>query len=193
MSLLILLLKSIFTFFATEIDDFLVFVMLFNKNQGKKQHFVIIFAQILILLLVTVLCGFVAVFISKIPESLIKYFGLIPFVIGIISIFKKDDDDDGEKEVASGKLIGLFFTTALLVIASSGDNLGIYIPFFIDMSVFEKVIVLAVFLVLQICWSLLQIKAAQLNAVQKVITKAGRFFEPIVFIGLGVLIFVEHI
>lgn len=195
MTALMLILKTVFTFIATEVDDFIVFVILYSKNREKKNRLLIFIAQLVVLMLVTAASGFAASLLSKIPEKYIRFIGILPLAIGLVSviklILKKQDDDEDEKTPAKTdglKSLALFISSASVVIASSGDNLGIYIPFFLNMSISWKIIVLAMFMILQCGWSVLQIKAAELPLMQKVIQKSGRILEPVVFIILGILI-----
>ncbi|MBQ0051758.1 MAG: TMEM165/GDT1 family protein [Treponema sp.] len=178
-----LLARTFLTFLATEIDDFIVYVLFFGQNKKSKAS--IFFGRLLATFVIAVLCGFVAQLLSKIPQNYLRFLGFVPFVLGIIRIFKKDDDD----EETAPKTASLFLASFLLTCASSGDNVGIYIPFFVSMTFSQKLTSICGFVILQILWSLLQIKASDLPLVQKIIERFGRILVPVVFIVLGISIF----
>lgn len=202
MNAAVLLLKILFVFIATEIDDFIVFVILYSKNSEKGNKLAIFMAQFFVLAAVTVACGFVASFLSRIPEKYIRFVGFLPFLIGVYELIKflikkfknrrtelkNPEQDEDVKDTTGIKNFKLFVVSASVVIAASGDNLGIYILFFVNMNFMFKIITLAGFLVLQGIWSFLQIKAAQIKPIQKVVKKTGAILEPVVFMILGILI-----
>lgn len=76
---------------------------------------------------------FAAFVLNFIPQAwVIGLLGLIPLSLGIRLALKREDPEDEnvlEKMQARGSN-PLFWTIALITVASGGDNLGIYIPYF---------------------------------------------------------------
>lgn len=180
--MLSVILASILTFIATEVDDFAVYVVLFAQKKDHK--FSIFMGQLTVVFLLAVLCAFVSIPLSKIPAQYLRFIGIIPIGLGIWSIFEKEEEHNF-------KTTSLFLTSALLTLAASADNLGIYIPFFTSLSILEKSVSIGIFVILQSLWSFLQIKTADLPFVQKFVEKTSRFLVPVIFILLGILIILD--
>lgn len=200
-------LETIFVFISTEIDDFLVFVVLFASQKNLKSRALIFSGRFFAVILTAVLSAFASSLLSRIPHFYLRFFGLVPLFIGgfhIFSIFKKDDDDDKDfcknRENSSERerskkdfsaAVSLFFSAFLLTLASSGDNAGIYIPFFLDFDFSEKILVILEIVFLNFFWTLFQAKSASLPFVEKIVRKTGKILVPAVFILLGISVLVD--
>ncbi len=184
-----ILLTAFLTFVSTELDDFVVFVVLFNNFQVKKKWLVVI-GQMSALMIVTAVCSFVAYYLEKIPPQYLRFCGIVPILLGIKELFDKDTDDKNEKPAKNkAQGFGIIITAFLITIAASADNLEIYIPIFTKYTLSEKLITMAIFAVLQIGVSILQIKTTQISVVQTVLKKCKHWIVPVVFILLGIFIF----
>ena len=197
-----LFLETVFVFISTEIDDFLVFVVLFASHKNLKSRALLFSGRFFAVVLTAVLSAFASSLLSKIPHFYLRFFGLVPLFIGvfrIFSIFKKDDDDDKDfcknRENLSKRdfaaAISLFFSAFLLTLASSGDNAGIYIPFFLNFDFSEKILVILEIAFLNFLWTLFQAKSASLPFVEKIVRKTGKILVPAVFILLGISVLVD--
>jgi len=175
------IISAILTFVATELDDFAVYVVLFAKQKSSKLS--IFLGQFTVLVLLSCLCAFLSIPLSRIPEQYLRFIGLVPIALGIWSVFDKDEEDEPKKTGTNA-----FLTSALITISASADNLGIYIPYFTDLEIQGKVIAIVIFAVLQCFWSLLQIKTADIPVVQNFISKTSRILVPVLFILLGLMI-----
>src|SRR5699024_8037683 len=84
-----------------------------------------------------------------IPQDwIIGLLGLIPIYLGIrvaMGSEEEAEEDEVVEKLGSRGSNRLFWTVALITIASGGDNLGIYIPYFTSLSVSEIVIAIVVF------------------------------------------------
>ncbi len=193
-----LFLETLFVFISTEIDDFLVFVVLFASQKNLRSRALIFSGRFFAVVLTAVLSAFASSLLSKIPHFYLRFFGLVPLFIGVYSIFKKDDDDKDfckNRENSSKRdfyaALSLFFSAFLLTLASSGDNAGIYIPFFLNFDFSEKILVILEIAFLNFLWTLFQAKSASLPLVEKIIRKAGKILVPAVFILLGISVLVD--
>lgn len=178
-----IILTAILTFIATELDDFAVYVLLFARQ--KNQRRAIFLGQITTLAIISAACAFLSIPLSRIPPQYLRFIGIVPVFMGIWTIFKKDDEDDDETKSFG---TGAFLTSMFLTFSSSADNLGIYIPYFTNLQVPEKISAIIVFLILQCLWSFLQIKTANIPVVQKIVEKTSRILVPVIFILLGIMI-----
>ena len=86
----------------------------------------------------------------------------------------------------------MFWTVSLITIASGGDNLGIYIPFFTSLSFSEIVTSLIVFAISVAVLCYISYKFAKISFVSETLEKYERIIVPIVFIGLGIFIMIEN-
>lgn len=186
-----LFLETLLVFISTEIDDFLVFVVLFAVHKNMKSRFPLFSGRLFAIVLVAALSAFAAFLLSRIPENYLRYIGFVPIAIGILSIFKKDKDEDSSGKIRAGNFLALFASAFLLTLASSGDNLGIYIPFFLDLSAAEKILSIVEIALLNVLWTLLQIKSSDFPVVQKLVKQAGKVLVPVVFILLGLSVLVS--
>ena len=195
-----LFLETLFVFISTEIDDFLVFVVLFASQKVLKNCVLIFSGRFLAVFLAALISAFASSLLSALPHFYLRFLGLIPLVIGTVKIFKKNDEDDGEnvfnkhRNVAKGTFlaaVSLFFSAFLITLVSSGDNAGIYIPFFLDFSFSQKLFALGEISLLNFAWTLLQLKSASLPAAGKIVRKYGRVLVPAVFILLGISVLID--
>ena len=80
---------AIFTYIATESDDFIIFISLYstqNKRKACSSHRTIICTYNIIFYI----CFF-SILASKLPYKAICFMGFIPLIIGIKSIFGKSE------------------------------------------------------------------------------------------------------
>lgn len=138
----------------------------------------------------------IAYLVHFVPEDwMIGLLGLIPLYLGIRYLVK------GEEEAEEDEIIDqlnarpsnqMFWTVALITIASGGDNLGIYIPYFASIElgqIITAIILFAIFTV-GLCW--LSQRLARLSFLEETLEKYERIIVPVVFIGLGIYILWEN-
>lgn len=186
-----LLLETLLVFLSTEIDDFLVFVVLFAEQKNEKSRALVFSGRFVAIVLVAVFSAFAASLLLKIPHNYLHYLGFVPILLAFVHIIKSrksgnDENQKSEKIPSAASAVSLFVAAFLLTLASSGDNLGIYIPFFLDLTFAQKIFSICEIAVLNVLWTLLQIKSSGLPVVQKVVGQAGKVLVPVVFILLGI-------
>lgn len=106
----------------------------------------------------------------------------------------EEEEEEGEvvEKLGSRGTNRLFWTVSLITIASGGDNLGIYIPFFTSLSFSEIVTSLIVFAISVAVLCYISYKFAKISFVSETLEKYERIIVPIVFIGLGIFIMIEN-
>src|SRR5699024_2090366 len=128
---------------------------------------------------------------NLVPQQwIIGMLGLLPLYLGIkIWIQGEEDEDEGNilSLFSSGRFNQLFITATFIVLASSADDLVIYIPYFTTLNMMEIIIDIIVVILCLISYRL-----ACLNFVSDKIEKYERWIVPIVFIGLGIYILFEN-
>lgn len=190
------ILTSLGVFISTSIDYLVILLILFARLK-KPSHKAHIYAGmsvgLAILLAFSLLSAFV---ISFVPEDwMVGLLGLVPLYMGIHYIFAGGEEADENaimekiKDSRSGRL---FWTVALLTIASGGDNLAVYIPYFSTLDWAQILLVLLVFALGIIALVETSQAAADLPQVSETIEKYEKWIIPVVFIGLGLYILLEN-
>jgi cadmium resistance protein CadD (predicted permease) len=204
---------AVLSFIATEIDDFLVAVIIFSQYTKKTERASIITGKYIGLAVLAGGSAFLAIFLSRFPHQYIGFLGLVPFALGIKSCFEKNEDDPADKSntdvkqeddseyesniaaataqtrtTAVKKGAALILFSISITIGSGGDNIGVYIPLFASMNGAAKLITLIVYAFMQAAWCTLQIMTAAILPVKKIISRTSRILVPAAFILLGLWI-----
>ena len=193
------MLQSIFSasavYISTSIDYLFILLIIFSQSHTKKGLRQIYWGQYLgtgILVMVSLFAAYVLNFIPQ--DWIIGLLGLIPIYLGIrvaVTGEEEEEEEVAEKLEARGTS-RLFWTVALITIASGGDNLGIYIPYFASLSISEIIIALVVFVISIALLCFISYKLAKISFVSTTLEKYERVIVPIVFIGLGIFIMIEN-
>lgn len=139
---------------------------------------------------------FAAYVLNLIPEDwIIGLLGLIPLYLGIRIAFKGEQDEDEEEVLEKMEAVGgnrLFWTVALITVASGGDNLGIYIPYFTSLTGIEIGVALIVFAISVAILCYISYRLSKITLISETIEKYQRVIVSLVFIGLGIYIMMEN-
>ncbi len=183
-------------YISTSIDYLFILFIIFTQLSNPSQKAHVYAGQYLgtgVLVLVSLIAAYV---VSFIPEDwLIGLLGLIPLFLGIrFAIVGEEDEDEEEiiEELNSRDSSKLFWTVTLLTIASGGDNLGIYIPYFAALTWGEILVVLVVFAIGIIVLVELSRALSSIPMISETVEKYEQIIVPIVFIALGIYIMVEN-
>lgn len=187
-------LQAIGLFVATNIDVIIVLSLFFARGAGQRGTTARItagqylgFAGILgTAVLVSLGAG------AFLPEEAIPYFGLIPLALGLWAAWRawrgSDDDDDDAK--VEGKNVGVL-TVAAVTFANGGDNIGVYVPVFLNVGPVAVVAYCVVFLLLVAILVMLAKFIATRRPIAEVLERWEHVLFPIVLIGLGIVILVS--
>ena len=175
-------------FVATNIDDIIVLSLFFARGAGRKgTTAAILMGQYLGFLGILVASSVVGLgFNAVIPTDLIRYFGLIPLLLGLWAAWQAFRGEDDDEDISGKKLSTL--AVAGVTFANGGDNIGVYVPVFTTSTPTEVAVYCAVFLVLvaPLVW------AARFVATRPGIAEALEKWEsvlfPVVLIALGISI-----
>lgn len=186
------LLQAIGLFVATNIDDIIVLSLFFARGAGRPGTTAKILAGqylgfvgiLAAALLVTLGAGW------ALPEETIPYFGLIPLALGLWAAWQayrgEGDDDDA---AVSGKSVAVA-TVAGVTFANGGDNIGVYVPVFLNISTPAVITFCIMFLVLVAVLVAMAKFVAARRPIAEVLERWEHILFPIVLIGLGVAILV---
>ncbi|MER2041691.1 CadD family cadmium resistance transporter [Desemzia incerta] len=193
------MLQSIFTaiavYISTSIDYLFILLIIFSQSYTKKGVRQIYWGQYLgtgILVAVSLFAAYVLNFIPQ--DWVIGLLGLIPIYLGVrvALVGEEEEEDEVVEKLETRDTSRLFWTVALITIASGGDNLGIYIPYFTSLSVIEIVTVLVVFAISIALLCYISYRLAKVSFVSETLEKYERIIVPVVFIGLGLYIMAEN-
>jgi cadmium resistance protein CadD (predicted permease) len=180
-----LLTTAVLTFVATNLDDLALLVGWFSDGRYSARHIAAgQFVGIAVLTGVSVLFGFAAINISK---PLLGLLGLVPIWIGLARLLKKGDERiKGPLSAAQGVL-----SVAGVTIAHGGDNLVVYIPFFVTQPPLGLVAIGITFMTMTAVWLALAHWFVTHPAWGPIVQRAGRRLVPWVLILLGASILYE--
>ncbi|MEW8955827.1 cadmium resistance transporter [Clostridium sp.] len=205
-------------FVSTNIDDIFILMILFSQrsNQMKKQHIIIgqyVGIGSLIVISIIGALGF-----SVIPQEYVGILGLMPIYLGIkVYLGHKKEPEENRNKIYkdSQKKDGHEFEGLLdtkrdhiitfiksfinpnvlkvisITIANGADNIGIYIPLFTSMDLFNTFLTVIVFMILTALWCFIALRLSEQPLVQRNIKKYDYIFVPIIFIGLGIFILIK--
>ena len=186
------LLQAIGLFIATNIDDIIVLSLFFARGAGRPGTTAKILAG-QYLGFVGILAAALVVTLGAgwaLPEEAIPYFGLIPLALGLWAaweVYRGEGDDDDA--AVSGKSVAVA-TVAGVTFANGGDNIGVYVPVFLNISTPAVITFCIVFLVIVAVLVAIAKFVATRRPIAEVLERWEHILFPIVLIGLGVAILV---
>ena len=195
------IISAIGVYISTSIDYLIVLIILFAQLSQNKQKWHIYAGQYLgtgLLVGVSLVAAYVVNFV---PEAwMVGLLGLIPIYLGIrfaiVGEGEEEEEEEEEEEIIErleqSKANQLFWTVTLLTIASGGDNLSIYIPYFASLDWAQTLVALLVFAIGVIIFCELSWVLSSIPLISETIEKYERIIVPFVFIALGLYFMYEN-
>ena len=190
------IISAIGVYISTSIDYLIVLIILFAQLSQNKQKWHIYAGQYLgtgLLVGVSLVAAYVVNFVPK--AWMVGLLGLIPIYLGIRFAIVGEGEEEEEEEtierLEQSKANQLFWTVTLLTIASGGDNLGIYIPYFASLDWAQTLVALLMFAIGVIIFCKLSQVLSSIPLIFETIEKYTRIIVPLVFIPLGLYIMYE--
>lgn len=191
------IISAIGVYISTSIDYLIILIILFAQLSQNKQKWHIYAGQYLgtgLLVGASLVAAYVVNFVPE--EWMVGLLGLIPIYLGIRFAIVGEDAEEEEEEIIQrleqSKANQLFWTVTLLTIASGGDNLGIYIPYFASLDWSQTLVALLVFVVGIIIFCEISRVLSSIPLIFETIEKYERIIVPLVFILLGLYIMYEN-
>ncbi|MEH2415919.1 cadmium resistance transporter [Nostoc sp.] len=193
---------GITAFTATNIDDLVILTLLFSQINKTFRSRHILGGQYLgfAALIIASLPGFFGGLI--IPQDWIRLLGLMPIIIGMSSLLKREEDSSEEAkeetEPSCPSIISNFLSpqtcnVAAIAFANGSDNISVYVPLFANSELDSLLVILSVFFTMVGVWCYAAYKLTYLPAIANFLTENGNTFVPCILIGLGVFIVMENI
>ena len=191
------IISAIGVYISTSIDNLIILIILFAQRSQNKQKWHIYAGQYLgtgLLVGASLVAAYVVNFVPE--EWMVGLLGLIPIYLGIRFAIVGEDAEEEEEEIIErleqSKANQLFWTVTLLTIASGGDNLGIYIPYFASLDWSQTLVALLVFVIGIIIFCEISRVLSSIPLIFETIEKYERIIVPLVFILLGLYIMYEN-
>ncbi|CKG42265.1 TPA: CadD family cadmium resistance transporter [Streptococcus pneumoniae] len=191
------IISAIGVYISTSIDYLIILIILFAQLSQNKQKWHIYVGQYLgtgLLVGASLVAAYVVNFVPE--EWMVGLLGLIPIYLGIRFAIVGEDTEEEEEEIIErleqSKANQLFWTVTLLTIASGGDNLGIYIPYFASLDWSQTLVALLVFVIGIIIFCEISRVLSSIPLIFETIEKYERIIVPLVFILLGLYIMYEN-
>ena len=190
------IISAIGVYISTSIDYLIILIILFAQLSQSKQKWHIYTGQYLgtgLLVGTSLVAAYVVNFVPE--EWMVGLLGLIPIYLGIrFAIVGEGEEEEEEiiERLEQSKSNQLFWTVTLLTIASGGDNLGIYIPYFASLDWSQTLVALLVFAIGIIIFCELSRVLSSIPLISETIEKYERIIVPLVFILLGLYIMYEN-
>ncbi|HGS3036983.1 TPA: CadD family cadmium resistance transporter [Streptococcus pneumoniae] len=191
------IISAIGVYISTSIDYLIILIILFAQLSQNKQKWHIYAGQYLgtgLLVGASLVAAYVVNFVPE--EWMVGLLGLIPIYLGIRFAIVGEDAEEEEEEIIErleqSKANQLFWTVTLLTIASGGDNLGIYIPYFASLDWSQTLVALLVFVISIIIFCEISRVLSSIPLIFETIEKYERIIVPLVFILLGLYIMYEN-
>ena len=190
------IISAIGVYISTSIDYLIILIILFAQLSQNKQKWHIYAGQYLGTGLLVGASLVAAYVVNFVPEPwMVGLLGLIPIYLGIRFAIVGEGEEEEEEEISErleqSKANQLFWTVTLLTIASGGDNLGIYIPYFASLDWSQTLVALLVFAIGIIIFCELSRVLSSIPLISETIEKYQRIIVPLVFIPLGLYIMYE--
>jgi cadmium resistance transport/sequestration family protein len=192
------ILTAVLAFASTNVDDLFILMVLFTTTSQLFRPFNILAGQylgIVTLIGISLAGSLIGIIIPKVYIGLL---GLFPIYLGVRKIFDRNIAVNESPAVShEEKYILLSFinpatlSVASITIANGADNIGIYIPLFVNLSLTNLALTIGIFLVMVFIW----VKAAQYLVqhprLNSTLARYNHLLFPCILIGLGIYILIE--
>ncbi len=182
------ILLGIASYVGTNIDDLFVITFFFVGLQGRQGGWKILVGQYLGLGAIVAISLGAALGLQILPHEYICLLGLVPIGLGIKEILSVQNGNDDDDSVSQDDTKALALQVAVTSMANGADNIGVYIPLFASLEIWQVVVVLAVFAVcVVLLWSLSR-RIADMSWLKQFLQRYKKILIPTVYIGLGIYI-----
>ena len=178
-------------FASTNIDDVVLLLALFSSRAYSTRQIVIgQYLGMSALFAVSILASFVSLVL---PSAYLGLLGLVPIAIGtkqLLHLLGKRGvgATDGRPPEPSTSTPASIFSVATATIANGGDNIGLYTPIFVFLTVTELAVFGFVFAILTGVWCFVAHGLIKHSALREHIQRYGHRIAPVVLIALGLLV-----
>jgi cadmium resistance protein CadD (predicted permease) len=176
-----LILGAVAVFVGTNLDGFVLLTLLF-ATPGARGRTVVV-GQFLGLAILVAISAIAAVGLVVVPTRWVGLLGVIPVVLGVRALARRDNTRSIGSSVTWLGVVGL-------VVADGADNVAVYTPVFRHLGPAPSVGYVLVFVVLAAVWCVLAAVLARRRTIAVTVERWGHVLVPVVFIVIGVALLV---
>lgn len=185
---------TLIVFISTSIDYIFLLFLIFNQVQSNTEKWQVVWGHYLGIGLLVAISLLLTLGLSFVPQDwVIGLLGLIPIYMGINYWLNHSDQvDDIEIKKQMKQRNGYSYLVLLITVVSGGDNIGVYVPYFLSLSGLE--IIQSIFY-LHIFVGILLYLSYRLTLVDYIATpfkKIEYYMIPAVYILLGFYILASN-
>ncbi len=186
-------LSSVLAFASTELDDFLLLVILFAGARSSGGRVVAAVSKISGMFFLCACSIFFSSYLAKLPDVVMRSLGFLPIIIGAKEFFGKNDNENQKKLniLKNSEMTGvvrIFIDTFLITLAGGGDNVAVYISFFAGRTAMDLIVIVVMFLVLQTGLCILACRISGISVLEKFMNCTKGFLVPALLVALGIYI-----
>jgi cadmium resistance transport/sequestration family protein len=199
--LVTLLITSVTSFVATNIDDLMVLMLFFSRLNPNFRPRHLILGQYLGFTLILLASSLGLLFGLLVSKQWIGLLGFVPLSIGIKQLFSLGNDQEIQEvtlDFTSPKRRSLLtripsqtYHVAAVTMANGGDNIGIYVSLFANNTPLRVAIIVITFYIMVAIWCSLAHFLVSHPRVAKLLTKYGHKITPFIYILLGIYILID--
>ncbi len=179
---LAVLIASITTFAATNVDDAFLLTFFFARRISTRRIVAGQFLGFGAIVVVSLIGAWAAL---AIPHRWIRFLGLIPLAMGIRQLLQARAEPGVPRSSNSSVL-----SVALVTLSNGADNIGVYVPFFVKDRDYLWLI-LAVYAVMVALWCFIGRWLGNHSLILRSVNRWGHWAVPLVFIGLGIYVLIS--
>jgi cadmium resistance transport/sequestration family protein len=189
---------AVLAFASTNVDDLFILMLLFTATSQSFRPSNILAGQYLgiaNLIAISLIGSLIGIVIPKVYIGLL---GLFPIYLGIWKLFDKNENDNDSPVITPGKRYLLSsvispatLSVASITIANGADNIGIYIPLFVNLSVTNLILTIGIFLTMVFVWVKVAEYLIQHPRLKDTLARYNHVLFPCILIGLGIYILIE--
>ncbi|MFC6253591.1 cadmium resistance transporter [Secundilactobacillus hailunensis] len=185
-----LIISGIVAYTSANVDYLIILMLIFGRTKQWHERFSVFLGDLLGSALVVLVALVMAFILHFIPSLwMLGLLGLVPIWMGVRLAFNGSDDDDrATVDQTLNAKRKLFWNVVLITIATSADNLSIFVPLFVTLRANGIVIILATFLVMLIVFCFVGYGMVKLPTIALLLENYGRWITSAVYIGLGLYV-----
>ena len=189
---------GIVAFSATNVDDFIILLLLFSQVNNTFRRWHILIGQYLGFgaLVLASFPGFIGGLI--VPRHWIGLIGLIPIAIGLSYLLNQEEEESEQVKTELSEeyaIASLFspqvYSVAAITLVNGSDNISVYIPLFANSDLGNVAFIIGIFFVLVGVWCYVADKLTHQQAIASILTRYGNAIAPFILIGLGAFIVLD--
>jgi cadmium resistance protein CadD (predicted permease) len=180
---LAVLTASVVTFAATNIDDAFLLTFWFARRVPARRIVLGQYLGFAVILLASLIGAWAAL---AIPHRWVRFLGLLPLAMGLKELFRVHRAEPGPSRNHDNGVASI----ALVTLSNGADNIGVYVPFFVEARPYLWVI-LIVYAGMVAIWCAVGRWLGSHSLILKSIERWGHWAAPLVFMGLGISLLIS--